>query len=366
MTSFKLFFDENNIRRISTEIEHPSYEQFQELLGSLYPNNYHPELFIKWRDEDGDLITLSSQAEWAHMMSVLKERPIKLNVSEGQAPYFKDGPPAQPQFFYQETKEEIKEDNEILKRLKKTIPDCLERLYACRRILPDNIPTWLSDAVKIKDRLPGNEVDLDVDIPKLFNAMHTRALECLKDAKNIPLIKQAKKLLQDMLEIVPKHAVTLYNLSCAESLLGNTKDAIKRLRDAIFEGGYRNFEHMEKDEDLESVRETEEYQELLKSVKSLDDVADMEEVVPKEETVPEPANPIEEDWTKVEENKEEPKQESLPEAPVLSVGEQKWADSIHLLQNMGFGGEFFGPRCVVLLEKYNGDLAFVINDLLTN
>jgi len=383
MTSFKIYFDDNNIRRISTELEYPTYEQFQELLQSLYPTNYHPELFIRWRDEDGDSIIVSSQPEWEEMFSSIKERPIKLYVTEGQGPYFKDGPPAEAQFFYEQEKEkvkEVKEENEFLARLKKKVPECLERLYSCRRILPDNIPSWLKEAVKIKKRLPGNEVDLDVDIPKLFHAMHKRALECLKDAKNIPLIQQAKALLQDMLEIVPKHAVTLYNLSCAEALLGNTKEAVKRLRDAIFDGGYRNFDHIDQDEDLENIRSTEEYQELLKEVKSNEQVELPTATPPAEpekpvEPVPEPEKPvergpdpeqkqvslIEEDWTSVEKQNEE----TATQEPVLSAGEQKWAVAIDLLRNMGFDqGPYFGPRCVVLLEKYNGDLPSVINDFL--
>jgi len=221
----------------------------------------------------------------------------------------------------------------------------------------------LKDAVKIKNRL-GNEVDLDVDIPKLFHAMHQRVLELLRDAKNTQFLQQAKDLLEDMLEIIPKHAIALYNLSCVESLLGNTKEAVKRLRDAIFEGGYRDFKHMEKDEDLNNIRNTEEYQELLQTVES--DIQN-ESPVPTEveqAEVEQPANPIEQSWTHVEATQAVPP-EQVPQEPVRSVGEVKWAEAIELLTNMGFAnGPYSGPRFVVLLEKYNGDLALVINDLL--
>jgi len=35
---------------------------------------------------------------------MVKERPIKLYVTEGIVPYFKDGPSPQVQYFYEENK----------------------------------------------------------------------------------------------------------------------------------------------------------------------------------------------------------------------------------------------------------------------
>lgn len=117
MTSFKIYFSDNNIRRISSDVERPTYEQFTELLMGLYPNDYHPELYVRWRDEDGDLIIASSEAEWTEMLNAIHERPIKLYVTEGMTPYFKDGPPAEPQYFYAENEEpEEKEKPELLER----------------------------------------------------------------------------------------------------------------------------------------------------------------------------------------------------------------------------------------------------------
>jgi len=370
-TSFKIFFDENNIRRIRVESASPTYSEITSLLESLYPENYHPELSIKWQDEEGDKITVSSELEWNHLLQSVNERPIKLFVTEGKGLYFKDGPPAQPQYFYTENKEEVKEEPELLNRLQQSIPQCLQRLFKGNRILPYDIPDWLRPAVQIK-RLQsiGNEVDLDVDIPKLFNVMHKRALELLSDVKNTAFIQQAKTLLQDMLELIPKHAVTLYNLSCAEALLGNTSEALKNLRAAIFDGGYSNVEHMEKDEDLATIRDTPEFKELVNSLKKEEPV-----IIEESQTMESIASPdIMQDWTNVDEELSPAIDISVPqvtdtpmkEEPILSLGEQKWLEAIENLKGMGFGQDqpYFGPQCAVLLEKYNGDLSAVINEFL--
>jgi len=211
------------------------------------------------------------------MLKFAHAEPIKLYVTEGMMPYFKDGPPAEPRYFYAEQGSvEETQKPELLERLKKSVPQCLQKFFKGGRILPNNIPQWLKDAVFIKKRM-GSDVDLDVDILKLWNAMHIKAMECLQDAKNSEVVLQGKRLLEDMLEIIPKHALTLYNLSCAESLLGNSKEAVKRLRDAVI-AGYRNFEHMMKDEDLENIRSTSEFQELQSELEQYDDYEDIPEL----------------------------------------------------------------------------------------
>jgi hypothetical protein len=334
----------------------PSYLEFISLLQKLYPEDYHPELFLKWKDEEGDQITVSSQPEWEHLLHSVKEQPIKLYIAQGIQPYFKDGPPAVPVRFYEENKQEIKEEPEMLKRLQNSIPKCLQHLFEGDRILPYDLPNWIKEAVQIK-RIPiiGNEVDLDIDIKKLFNAMHTQALKLLSDAKNLPLVQEAKVILQDMLTIIPKHAVTLYNLSCAEALLGNTKDALNTLRSAIFDGGYNNVEHMEKDEDLASIRDTQEFKQLVSTLKHQP-----------QEDMDEEKSEILKDWENVAMEEESPSSPSPPIQPTVSVGEKKWATSIEELKSMGFGQstEYFGPRCVVLLEKYKGDINSVIDELV--
>jgi hypothetical protein len=281
----------------------------------------------------------------------------------------------------------VEEKPELLQRLRNAVPKCLQRLFPSNRIIPDHIPSWLEGAVTIK-RLPNQEVDLDVDIPKLFSAMHKRSLECLQDARDAKVVQQGKQLLLDMLEIIPRDAVTLYNLSCAESLLGNIKEALHWLKQSIIEG-YRNFEHMMKDQDLENLRKSPEFKELLETLNVIPKTEENNSIpIPEQqpqtpapvvnvvntpapvvqekpqEPIPEQVpqtQAMEEDWTHVG---EQPKEAAPEPEPILSAGEVKWKESIELLKNMGFGGVYFGPKCVVLLEKHKGDLPSVINDLL--
>jgi len=343
-TSFKFIFSEDNIRRISIPSVNPSYEEIVQLLEKTYEGNYHPELYLRWLDEDGDKVIVSSQQEWEHMMQSVQERPIKLYVTEGRGNYFKDGPPAQPQYFYEEKKEKVMQDVEVLQRLRNSVPACLQHLFKGDRILPYNIPNWLQEAVSVK-RIPEseNDVDLDINIPNLFQAMHKQALKYLEDPKNVEYLQQGKALLQDMLTLIPKHAVTLYNLCCVESLLGNVREALATLKNAILEGGYSNYEHMEKDSDLDNIRNTPEYRQLLETLKPKIIAEKKVEAV---QPVTPPATPP-------------------PTGPSVSVGEIKWKEAIDILKQMGFGdATYFGPKCVVLLERHNGDLTKVITDLL--
>lgn len=54
-----------------------------------------------------------------------------------------------------------------------------------------------------------------------------------------------------------------YDLACMYSLLNRKEEAIRALT-ISFEKGYRAFHHMEKDTDLDNIREMPEYKELIK------------------------------------------------------------------------------------------------------
>jgi len=50
----------------------------------------------------------------------------------------------------------------------------------------------------------------------------------------------------------------------------------------------------------------------------------------------------------------------IPVKPIRSAAEEKWLASIELLEMMGFGEN---PKFVEFLEKHNGDLSAVIEDI---
>ena len=69
-------------------------------------------------------------------------------------------------------------------------------------------------------------------------------------------------------ELRPGDALVLYNLACSHALLQQTRDAIETLKAAVA-AGYRDFEHLEQDSDLDGLREHPEFIQVLKDALSL-------------------------------------------------------------------------------------------------
>jgi len=83
-TNFKLYFNNEDIRRI--RLEQPSWEAFRNKLHQLYPE-YSPELLIKYKDEEGDLITVTTSREWNSMLQTNDASvPVKLYINEPGLP----------------------------------------------------------------------------------------------------------------------------------------------------------------------------------------------------------------------------------------------------------------------------------------
>lgn len=83
------------------------------------------------------------------------------------------------------------------------------------------------------------------------------------EVKNFDLaIDTAKKLLK----LRPKNPIVNYNLSCFYSLKNNKKEALKFLKKAI-ELGYRDFDYIENDKDLNNLRNETKYKSIIKKYK---------------------------------------------------------------------------------------------------
>jgi len=388
-TTFKLVFGEDDIRRITLPVA--SWDSFNEQLLSLYPDLYHPELTVRYRDEEEDLITISTEKEWDCMLeSFPGDQPIRLYISEGKnaGKYFKDGPPPVTQAIYNTTPENNERitlcGGDSLKKLEIEVPKCLSRLFPGGKILPYNIPTWLQGCVQLK-KVPGPDpvVDLDIDVAGLFDSLHEQSVSMIGPEKEAAVLTKAKEFLQSMLDIVPNHPVANYNLACAQSLLGEVKEALESLRRAIV-SGYNNTRHMLQDPDLENLRSrmSSEFQRLIalatgeiEATETKEEPVVMEEP---EEKKPEEVKEIKVEVTvvevpekvieppKVEEVKEEPKlvePESKPEEKKEEVKfEGKWAKQHEALAAMGFSN--FDVNAA-MLDHYKGDLVKVVNALLS-
>jgi len=101
----------------------------------------------------------------------------------------------------------------------------------------------------------------------LFWTLHEKSLECL-DSLDKNVIQKGKEYILQMLEIVPNHAVALYNLACAESLLGNVKESIANLERAI-DAGYQDLEHMLGDADFNNIKNTEGFQFIVNKLEGI-------------------------------------------------------------------------------------------------
>jgi len=340
------------------------WDSFNRELVSLYPEQFHLELSVRYKDDEGDLITVTSQKEWATMLETLQGiSPIKLFISEGKnaGKYFKDGPDPETLGVYAVEKESGEKQPAEGKTLEFAVPRCLERLIPGGKITPYNLPSWLEGCVELK-RVPGADpvVDMDIDVCTLFEQLHKQALAMFSPEAEPQLLTRAKDFLQAMLDLVPDHPLANYNLACAHSLLGEVQEGVESLKKAI-NGGYSNLKHMVEDADLANLRKLPEFGALVDMLRK------------KEEEPEKPAEPE----TKVEEpvKVEEPKKEEVkvveePKKEEVKVEEvkvekprapSKWDNQLQTLAGMGFANTDVNEA---LLTEFKGDMMKVINALL--
>jgi len=94
--------------------------------------------------------------------------------------------------------------------------------------------------------------------------LHKKSLELLSSTDKDDLLK-GKECLLIMLEIYPNHIIALYNLACAESLLGNVEESLKTLEKSI-EAGYHDLEHILNDNDFINIRDTPRFTQIINAL----------------------------------------------------------------------------------------------------
>jgi len=92
---------------------------------------------------------------------------------------------------------------------------------------------------------------------KIHRLFEKGSREDLEEARNILKQQHARR---------PHRPRPIYNLACVEARLGNVPEALNYLTKAIHVG-WRDVDHMERDADLESLRQTNEYQSLVSLLK---------------------------------------------------------------------------------------------------
>lgn len=357
MASIKIFYG-SEVRRVSTK-HAPTWEQFQKLLASLFGSKYHSGLQVQYVDQEGDTVTVTCQLEWEEAVAQHKDL-IRLQLVEaklsGSAEIPRRNTEAEtdstisaelkPLFFYKENNEPI-EDSAT--DLAKFIPNCLKHYLEGESFLPENIPDWLQPAVRVTTVPSKCEIDLDVDIGKLFYALFDYGLELLKTRR----YEEGRRAFQNALVIKPMHEIALYNLACAHSLLNQTQDAFDCLRKAI-ESNYHNFEHLNTDPDLENVRNHPDFHKLFPAKETGQDP---------EESMSTPPEPSHETQTATHGDSQVQNDNSTEPAPLTAepAAPFKYENELQAILAMGFTQK---ERVAQLLLDHKGDANKVTQVLL--
>jgi hypothetical protein len=128
---------------------------------------------------------------------------------------------------------------------------------------PDNLGALLQRCFAVivnrrKDEAVEVGKKLLADFPDRGEAMHIAGHVWYEDRK------KAEALLQAAWELGPREPEILYDQACLRALQGDTDAAIQRLSQAL-DVGYRDWEHLERDPDLISLRKAPAYAELLRA-----------------------------------------------------------------------------------------------------
>ena len=105
------------------------------------------------------------------------------------------------------------------------------------------------------------------DLPRLQGQMARGTLQVIQLFR-ARRYAEAEKICREMLDIVPHHVTSHYNLACALARQGKTDEAIERLRRAV-DAGFRNPEHALADPDLESLRNEDLFKSIIEYSRSL-------------------------------------------------------------------------------------------------
>jgi len=380
--SFKFFFgvaQPVDTRRVPVSVPPPSWPQFLDLLDQIFGVKFHPELSVFYKDDEEELVRVTSQIEWEEALDVLGEnRIVKIFIRDTGKPLFKDSGAPEPRFLYAENpatgeKQKIRTSKNQLSILAQDVSRCISKLFNGGKILPYNLPDWLKTAVKIRPVEGEEEVDIDIDIDQLKSVLFDKGLQFL----NGGLFQKGKDCFEALLVLDVKRPVVLYNLACAESLLGQTEAAFKRLHEAI-DNGYSNLNHLLSDADFDHIKLLPAFDEVINRLRerlgiSIPIPPQEEEIKPEQKHDQEPEEEQqqeEEEEREDSDNEEESNEVSLEPTPVEEISkpaEQEeevdpYAHQKALLREMGF--DIDDELLQLALVYSDGDLSVAITNLL--
>jgi len=376
MTSFKIFIGEE-IRRFRLETDDLTYEKFTEKLRQNIPS-YHLEMKTFYEDNEKDKIIFSCEMEFNEMIAHLRQIQngwsdlaiIKIWIEDSHIPYFVKGT-AEVTKMYTTGKDALIDQLEDIKPIQERITSALCRLFPDNKILPYNIPSFLSNVLSIKT-MGVADVEVDISVDNLAQAINGEALRLMESQDEADLAK-SKKLLESLQILTPDNPNVYYNLACTESLLKNVQSSVEQLKTA-FKFGYSNLQHMYEDKDLHFLRLHQQYTEFVSGLLSSSEVK-VDESAKLQETANIVDEPIKIE-VKIEEQELEPETAKIVDEPIKSevkieehekiedeqVKHERWGDQIEVLKVMGFQLE--ESVMLSVLDHHKGNVEAALSDML--
>jgi len=188
-------------------------------------------------------------------------------------------------------------------------------------------------------------------------ALQWKGLRLLKEK----LYKEASDKFREQSTLQPENPIPVYNIACAESLLGNISESLVYLNKSV-DLGYRDLHHMLNDEDLVNIRHTEGFSAVCLRLKEFLSSS----AVPQPETVFEPHSVPVVIATPQPNPVVIPSPQPVPQTEVVIPDPQPqttnpWTTVLTLFHEMGYLND---ELIISLLEKYQGDVQRTIMALL--
>jgi predicted esterase len=120
----------------------------------------------------------------------------------------------------------------------------------------------------VRGQEPQPAVPTEAEKEKLIE--YIRLNQTLQPLFNEKKFEEAGELCRKLIELMPKLPEPQYNLACAEARLGRKEPALSALEKAV-ELGFDDAAHIEKDDDLVSLRAEPRYSELVAKAKARDE-----------------------------------------------------------------------------------------------
>jgi protein O-mannosyl-transferase len=78
--------------------------------------------------------------------------------------------------------------------------------------------------------------------------------------------KKAISTFEKIIETQPENDIIYYNISCLYAMQNNKSESVDWLKKAI-DNGYKNWEHLKNDKDLQNIKDTPYFKSLVKNMR---------------------------------------------------------------------------------------------------